>query len=124
MEKVVTLFNMGDSPDDVEINHVGTEVHISVKGRQMITVSGVHAHIKRERNYPGKYTDIVVDRFGDKDKPREVIMTLVHKKALTVEEIELTRPGCPKCKTKMELIDGCVFFYIYKCPSCGEEVKK
>lgn len=121
---IVTLFNMGGNPDDVIINQVGIDVHIRVKGRHMITISGVHEHIQREKNYPGHYTDIVVDRFGDKNKPREVIITLVHKKALTVEEIELTRPACPKCETKMELVDGCVFFYVYKCPKCGEEVKK
>lgn len=124
MEKVVTLFNMGDSPDDVEMNHVGTDVHISVKGRHMITVSGVHSHIQIEKNYPEKLTDIVVDRFRDKDKPREVIITLVHKKVLTVDEIELTRPICPKCGERTELVDGCVFFYIYKCQKCGEEIKK
>jgi predicted RNA-binding Zn-ribbon protein involved in translation (DUF1610 family) len=114
---------MGDSPDDVEIRRIGTELCIYVKGRHMATVSGVHEYIQREKDYPGKFTDIVVDTFGDKDKKREVIITLVHKKALTVEEIELTRPLCPKCGKRTELVDGCVFFYIYRCPDCGEEVK-
>lgn len=40
MEKVVTLFNMGDTPDDVEIRHIGTELYIYAKGRQIATVSG------------------------------------------------------------------------------------
>ena len=124
MEKVVTLYNMGDNPDDVEINQVGTQIHIRVKGRHMVTVSGVHDNIQMEKNYPGHCTDVVVDRYGDKDKKREVIITLVHKKVLTVDEIELTRPVCQKCGERTELIDGCVFFYIYKCPKCGEEIKK
>lgn len=123
MANVVTLFNMGDSPDDIDICHVGTELHIYVKGRHMAMVSDVHEHIQREKDYPGKFTDIVVDTYGDRNKKREVIITLVHKKALTVEEIELTRPLCPKCGKRTELVDGCVFFYIYKCPDCGAEVK-
>jgi tRNA(Ile2) C34 agmatinyltransferase TiaS len=121
MEKVVTLFNMGDDPDDVEIRH---KLHIYAKGRHMATVSGVHDYIQREKNYPDHFTDIVVDRYGDKDKKRDVIITLVHKKALTIEEIELTRPVCQKCGERTELVDGCVFFYIYKCPKCGEEIEK
>jgi len=124
MEKVVTLFNMGDSPDDVEIRHTGTELYIYAKGRQIATVSGVHDNIQRDKNYPGHFTDIIVDRYGDRDKKREVIITLVHKKALTVEEIELTRPVCTKCGERTELVDGCIFFYIYKCPKCGEEIKR
>ena len=121
---VVTLFNMGDSPDDIDMNQVGAQIHISVKGRHMITVSGVHDHIQREKNYPGHFTDVIVDRYGDRDKPRDVIITLVHKKALTVDEIELTRPVCTKCGERTELVDGCIFFYIYKCPKCGEEIKR
>ncbi len=80
METVATLYDMGESPDDVEIRHIGTEVQIYVKDRLMATVSGVHSHIQRDKNYPDKITDIIVDRFGDKNKPREIIITLVHKK--------------------------------------------
>lgn len=42
----------------------------------------------------------------------------------TVDDIELARPVCPKCGERTELIDGCIFFYVYKCTECGEEVKK
>lgn len=42
----------------------------------------------------------------------------------TVDDIELARPVCPKCGERTELIDGCIFFYEYRCPGCGEEVKK
>lgn len=79
---------MGNSPDDVDIRHIGTELHIYIKGEHKATVSGVHDQIQREKNYPAKFTDVIIDRFGDRDKNREVIITLVHKKGLTVEEIE------------------------------------
>lgn len=104
MEKVVKLFNMGEGPDDVEIRHIGTDIHILVKGRYMATVSGVHDHIQRDKNYPGKFTDVIVDRYGDRDKKREVIITLVHKTALTVDEIQ------SKCGERIEPIDGPVFY--------------
>jgi len=41
----------------------------------------------------------------------------------TMEEIEESRPIC-SCGSRMDLIDGCVFFYIYKCMACGKEIKR
>lgn len=129
METVLTLFDVGKSPDDVSIHHVGNSVVIYVKTedkvyRHVATITGVDKHIKEEKNYHGKYTDIVVDHFDDiEDKEkREVIATILHKRGLsTIEEIEATRPIHIDCGTRMELVGGSVFSYIYRCPKCGHE---
>lgn len=131
METIVTLFGVGENPDDVSIHHVGDGVHIYVKTekenvyRHVAMIRGVHKHIKREKNYPGRYTDIVVDHYDDKEngEKREIIATILHKRDLaTIEEIEATRPICNVCNVRRDLIGGCVFAYIYRCPKCGNEI--
>lgn len=131
METVVTLFGVGDSPDDISVHHVGDSVVIYVKTedenvyRHVATITGVHQHIKRDKNYPGKYTDIVVDHHGDKEnrEKREVIATILHKRDLaTIEEIEAARPICNICGVRRMLVGGSVFSYIYRCPKCGNEI--
>lgn len=131
METVLTLFDVGCSPDDIYVRHVGDGVHVYVKTendkiyRHVATITGVHMHIKREKNYPGRYTDIVVEYGDDKEniERREVIATILHKRNLaTVEEIEATRPMCNICGVRRELVGGSVFAYIYRCPKCGNEL--
>lgn len=121
METVITLLDIGESPDDVDTHHVGSGVHIYVKNKHVASIHGVHKLIRREKNYVGKFTDIVVDN-EDKEK-REVIATLLHKRTLAnMEEIEATRPVCNDCGARTELIGGSVFAYIYRCPNCGKEI--
>lgn len=131
METIVTLFGVGENPDDVSIHHVGDGVHIYVKTekenvyRHVATITGVSRHIRRDKNYPGKFTDIIVDYRDDKEnrEKREVIATILHKRDLaTIEEIEATRPICHVCNVRRDLIGGSAFSYIYKCPKCGNEV--
>lgn len=129
MEIVATLFDIGESPDDVSIRQIGDGVHIYVRKidkeeiyRHVATIRGVHKKITTEKNYPGRYTDIVVDYGEDKEK-REVVATLLHKRNLaTIEEIEATRPVCVNCGIRTELIGGSVFMYFYRCSKCGSEI--
>lgn len=130
MEKIVTLFDVGESPDDIQVYHVGDGIHIYVKTadekvyRHVATITGVHKHIRRDKHYPGKYTNIVVDYGDDKEnrEKREVIATILHKRTLaSIEEIEATRPMCNICRIRRELVGGTVFAYIYRCPKCGDE---
>lgn len=128
METVVTLFNIGDSPDDVSIRQVGDGIHIYLKKDMdkiyslVASIRGVHKRITTDKNYSGKYTDIIVDSGEEK---REVIATILHKSNLaTIEEIEATRPICLNCGIRTELIGGDVFMYVYKCPKCGLEIRK
>lgn len=132
MGSVITLFDMGESPDDIRIHHVGDAIHIYVRKenekviyRHVATITGVRVNIKRDKNYMGKFTDIVVDYGDDKEnrEKREVIATILHKRTLaTIEEIEATMPICNQCGVKRELIGGSVFSYIYRCPKCGNEL--
>lgn len=131
METVVTLFDVGNSPDDVSVRHVGDGVHIYVKieneqvYRHVATITGVHKHIKRDKNYPGKYTNIVVDYGNDKEnrEKREVVATILHKRNLaTIEEIDATRPICHTCGVRRDLVGGSIFEYVYRCPKCGNEI--
>lgn len=133
METIVTLFDVGESPDDVSVHHVGDTVVVYVKTedkkvyRHVVTITGVHKHVRRDKNYPGRYTDIVVDHYDDKEnrEKREVIATILHKRDLaTIEEIEATRPMCHICDVRRELVGGSVFAYIYRCPKCGDEMSE
>lgn len=131
METMVTLFDVGESPDDVSIHHVGDAIHVYVKKenekiyRHVATIRGIHKNVKRDKNYPGRYTDIIVD-YGDSKEnreKREVVATILHKRDLaTIEEIEATRPMCHICGIRRELVGGSVFAYIYRCPKCGNEL--
>lgn len=129
---VVTLFDVGESPDDIQVHHIGDAIHVYVRKenekviyRHVATITGIHVHIKRDKNYSGKFTDIIVDYGNDKEniEKREVIATILHKRDLaTIEEIEATMPVCGSCKVKRELIGGSPFAYVYRCPKCGDEL--
>lgn len=131
METVITLLDVGDSPDDVSVHHVGDSVVIYVKTenksayRHVATITGVHRHIRRDKDYGNRHTNIVVD-YGDMKEnreKREVIATILHKKNLaTIDEIASERPLCTICKVRRELVGGSVFAYVYRCPKCGDEI--
>lgn len=88
MNTVLNLFDMGENPDEVRVCHMGDILHIYIKGRHAAMITGVHKHIRRDKNYPGKYTTIVVEHYDERENKinREVIATLFHKKSL-VEDI-------------------------------------
>lgn len=83
MNVVLNLFDMGESPDDVKVIHTGDILCIYVKGEHKAMITGVHKHVKRDKNYPDKFTDIVVDYHNEKDnvENRDVIATLFHRKS-------------------------------------------
>lgn len=125
---ILVLYNIGDSPDDINVDQIGSSVHIYVKRKdiekvykQVATIDGVHNKIRIETNIPGKFTDILIDH-KDKNR-REVIATVLNNRTwATIEEIEAVRPICPYCGIRTKLVGGEVFNQVHQCTKCGRQI--